>query len=762
VNRQHDTHVNPPAARPPALIVTIFFLSGLASLIDQVAWQRLLTLYYGVGAVSTTLIVSAYMLGLGFGSLLGGRVARRSRNPYALYAAVQGALGAAGVASLPCMPALASTAAAASPVGTAVALFAFLCVPTMLMGMTLPVVVDLVARQTPDFMGSVARLYFVNTLGAACGALLSGFLLVSVLGLDGCIYLAAGINLCLALVILRGRPSDRAEPFAQAASAAGAAPGHRRLAYLLVCCAGFMAIGYEIVWYRVIGVLVKDSPYAFASVLTVYLLGIALGSRAVFRYTRRKPDTNGRDVFFTLQFLIGATVLLTFVGYYYLSGVPGFRTLTQLSFLAEQHPSPALFLRSPGLHSLEDAYLLLDVFLWPLLFMLVPTMLMGASFPLIASVALSRRGGEGEAVGSTCFFAVIGNVLGGVTTGLGLLPAIGSEATVLTFVVAGLLFGLAPRTSSTAAQRTPFLTPRWRTVAVFSLAVIGIAVFPRGGALYRAMHVPPFSPSRAHVREGLDAVVVTYEDGRRVRNFINGQGHGYRPGPVFLAEAFAGLSHAAVPRRVLVIGFGAGTITEAALMTGDSEQVTVVELSGTLIENLRALPDVAHILDDPRVRLVVDDGRRYLGRSSEEFDVILMDPLRTTTAYSNNLHSQEFFTLAKRHLAPDGVLMVGGLDGGAIVPRTLLAEFPHVRTYPYFCLASRSPLLLNRARFEKLVGAAAGDQREAIRELSGEALEGAALARITAGHPVNRDWRPVSEYYLWPLLEERLGSIARR
>ena len=326
----------------------------------------------------------------------------------------------------------------------------------------------------------------------------------------------------------------------------------------------------------------------------------------------------------------------------------------------------------------------------------------------------------------------------------------------------GLLFGLAPRLPATGTGDLPRFPPRWRVAAVLAFALLSVAVFPRGGALYRAMHVPPFLPSRVHVREGRDAVVVTYEDGERVRNFINGQGHGYRPSPAFLAEAFAALGHTAVPGRVLVIGFGAGTITEAALMTGEAARITVVELSGTLIANLRPLPPVARVLDDPRVRMVIDDGRRYLQRSDETFDVILMDPLRTTTAYSNNLHSEEFFALAGRHLAPGGVLMVGGLDGGAIIPRTLLATFPHVRAYPYFCLASTRPIVLNQARLDTLLGAVAEHEGGIIRAVIGETLEGEALARATADAPVNRDWRPVSEYYLGALLMERARPLAPR
>jgi spermidine synthase len=211
-----------------------------------------------------------------------------------------------------------------------------------------------------------------------------------------------------------------------------------------------------------------------------------------------------------------------------------------------------------------------------------------------------------------------------------------------------------------------------------------------------------------------------------------------------------------------VIGFGAGTISEAALMTGEAERITVVELSRTLLDTLRPLPPAARVFDHPLVRVLEGDGRQYLQRSGETFDAILMDPLRTTTAYSNNLHSVEFFALASRRLAPDGVLMVGGLDGGPIVPRTLLAEFPHVRAYPYFCLAAKRPLRVNQARFDRLLEQVPEEHREYIRGVLGDALEDEALAHATAGAPVNRDWRPASEYYLGGLIVDQARALARR
>jgi len=759
-------HVSPhtvlSSRRLAAILSAVCFCSGFSSLVYQVAWQRLLTIHYGIGAISIALIVSVFMLGLGLGSLVGGRLAERVRRPYLFYAGVEAALGVSGLVSLPLILWLGRISADYTPAASFAWLFALLVVSTLPMGVTLPLLTTMYARGTGDFIGRVSHLYFLNTLGAAAGAIVTGYVLVSLVGLDGCVYVAAGINVVLAATILQaGRMAQCARVAIPSGPPSPPAPESTlilgRLAYVLVFVTGMVAIGYEIVWYRVIGVLVKDSPYAFASVLAVYLLGVAMGSRWVHRWLDRRPGISPRDVFFTLQFLIGVATLATFAGYYYLTRYTPVEVLIRLSFSTDLHPSLALVTSRHGLPEVADLFLLVDVFLWPMAFMFVPTVFMGASFPLISSLALRRRGGEGAAVGTTLGFSVLGNVAGGLVTALVLLPAIGTELTVLCFGAIGLLFGMAPTTANGS-----WLPALPRRIGVLALVILAVVIFPRRGALYAEMHVPPFAPESAQFEEGRDAVVMTYEAGDRMRNFINGQGHGYRPGELFLAEAIEALSVAPSPRKVLVVGFGAGSITEAALGSPEVEQVTIVELCGSVIRNLRKFPSLAATLDDGRVRVVIDDGRRLLLQNGERFDLILMDPVRTTTAYANNLHSRQFFALAAARLAEGGVLMVGGIGDGAIVPRTLLAVFAHVRAYPEFSLASQRPLIRNDDRRNRLLADYPEATRARILELAQDSLEGDALQAATARSPINEDWRPVTEYYLGLQLRQWIESARTR
>jgi spermidine synthase len=725
----------------PRLLAFIFFASGFGGLVYQVAWQRILTIPLGVGMLSTTLIVSAYMLGLGIGSFVGSRITDRVQKPCRLYALIEGSLGIIGFASVPVLKILEPWTAHISPAAAFLCYFLFLSAPTILMGITFPLLTVIFSRLTGDFTGSVSRLYFLNTLGASVGSIITGYVGVALLGLDGSIYAASCLNCVLALLMLPAKPialhslhpADSARVSMQELKGASLRP------CWLAFIAGFLAIGYEVLWYRIIGILVKDSPYAFSTILAVYLFGVAIGSAGIRRYLARNIETCRKSIFYGVQLLIGASVLFSILGYYYLCGVGSFRWLNELSFSSDIHP--ALDIMS-GI-SFRNLYLLVDVFFWPIIFLLVPAVLMGAGFPLIASIIFSNSRNAGSAAGLAGFFAISGNVLGGLATGLVLLPRIGTEATLFVFIMIGLMFGILP--SAPVVHAAPH---RLRRTAAAVLILLTGLLFPRSGEFYARMHKPPFAPDETLITEGLDSVVVTYVRGDWVRNFINGQGHGYRPGPVFYAEALEALSLVSSPARVLIIGFGSGSIVEAALMADNVEKVTTVELCESVIKNLQQVSSLDGIFKSGKLRLVIDDGRRFLQRSQEQYNVILMDPLRTTTAYSNNLHSRQFFSLARNRLRPDGILMVGGFTDKRIISRTLLEEFTCVRAYSNFSVASNHPFQQNNSRYSELLERFTPAMRLQIEKYRRDVLEGAALRRVVSASKPNDDWRPRSEYFL--------------
>lgn len=723
-------------------LLVIFFFSGFSSLIYQVAWQRILTTHYGVGAISIAVIVSVYMLGLGAGSLYGGNLSDRVKNPIRIYFIVEILIGLFGMISLPFLAFLGEATAGSAYTLTLFYVFLFLCFPTFLMGMTLPLLTKIFTRQLNSFFHSVSILYFVNTLGAAAGALATSFLLISLLGLDIAVYIAVLVNLLLAISIflLRGQTET-----VQAVREVGRNTlSIGNYAYLLAFICGFLAIGYELVWFRVISVLVKSSPYAFSSSLSVYLIGIACGSYLMMRNIDRRFANDKVNLFFLLQFLIAISVLGIFLGYVYLSTYTRFSTLTELSFASVLHPAHLEYIgeqiRSGSLAT--TLYLSMDIVLWPLFFILLPALLMGASFPLVSLLAQSEPNREGRTIGNVYFSSILGNTLGGVVTGFVLLELFGTEVTLLMFILVGLVFGLF------AGRSGKYSMP---ILAAF-LAAITIAAFPDRGELYRLIHQSPGEDFEAFFEEGRDGTTMTYQKGERVINYINGMSHGGRPISIFAYKVLEAASHAKDVKDVLIIGYGTGSTTEAVLEIEEVETITVVELNKTLIKNLRKMELFDDMLDQPKVALIIDDGRRFLLGTDKKYDLILIDPLRSTTAYSNNLYSSDFFALARNHLKPGGIFM-SWRDEHRHLIKTLMDNFPYFRIYNDFGIASNEPLENNQRRRERIFSLLKPRDQHTIRWMqSAEKFDERGpeyYVNRLRDVPANTDLRPHTEYYFW-------------
>src|SRR5688572_19805119 len=345
----------------PFLIV--FFIAGMPALVYQVVWQRALSLYFGVDIYSTTITVASFMLGLGLGSLLGGHLADRVRRPSVYYAACEGLLGLFGAASLASFQLVGQSLGGSELAVVAPVSFALLLVPTTLMGMTLPLMCQSLRVNDAGIGEHFSKLYAVNTLGAAVGALVSAFLLIGYLGLDGAVYAAAGVNFVLSLAALtllpRAQQSTPAEALSPSAAPA-AVPSSRTLQLVTACSflSGLVALGYQLVWYRLLTVLLHGTVYVFGTILFVFLCGIALGSW----YARRHADHgDALRRFGVAQLGISAYVLLFSIVLGYLTFVPGLRHLIGATAFTTFHPAPELF---SGIVSARSIYSLLDIGFW--------------------------------------------------------------------------------------------------------------------------------------------------------------------------------------------------------------------------------------------------------------------------------------------------------------------------------------------------------------------------------------------------------------
>jgi len=729
----------------------VFLLSGASSLLYQVGWQRLLTINYGVGPVSVTLIVSMYMLGLGLGALAGGALAQRYAGKSVLiYCLCEALLGLFGLASIPILQWLGHATSSASFAIYCLCICAFLSLPTILMGMTLPLLTETLTRLDNSFTSVVSTLYAVNTYGAALGAIVGAYVLISFFGLDCAIYTAVAINLLLASSVYFALPRFKSSdgPQTQTLSStttdnASQIPLGTKI-YLWVFATGFVAIGLEIVWFRTIEIIVKSSPYAFATVLGIYLTGIALGSWFINDYLKARPGTNRPTLYFVLQCLISIYVLLNYV----LLVTYPVKKLIALSNTQELHPALTTNIFESMAAFQNGWFAYFDILLWPTIFMLVPTILMGASFPLISSITHRAGANSGKTVGTVYFFTITGNVMGGIITGFVLLQHIGTAMTALVLCMIGLtVFSLPLYKSLTSKKQKTFFA------LLLLLPLLALLRYPSSTALIKALHPDPGKDFSCYVQESSSCIDLAYNKDETVWHFINGLAHGGRLPHMYgyAVRAIDSLCCAKKHENILVIGYGTGTIVETVLRTPTVKSVTMVELNEAVMVNLKKMPLFQKLLADKRIHIVIDDGRRYLNSVDTKYDVVLMDPLRSSTAYSNNIYSREFFEIIKAHLSEGGVLMVW-LDNLDVIPKTLTSVFKHMRLDHSFCIVSDSDLTLDQSLKTEMLKTYTSQEQKLLSVNEHYLGDENYLKAATREYPINNDLRPVTEYHLGQLL----------
>ncbi len=288
----------------------------MAGLIYEIVWQRLLELYFGVTIVSVTLIVSAYMAGLGFGSLTGGRIARNLKNPLLAYGLLEIGIALFGVISPTIILWVGQNTAGSPYILVFLISFLILLIPTTLMGMTLPILTQSFVDRVETSGRIIGALYGINTAGAAIGSALAGYLFIGLYGFDGTIYIAAllnaGVGLC-AFALAHWRRVQAYESRISPATGASAVWGYWTI-LLSSFLVGFLGLGFEILWIRILLIVQKNTAYAFPSILCIFLIGLALGG-AIWG---RKADTSSNPVvlFCKIEMAGAAVAAFTFLAFW--------------------------------------------------------------------------------------------------------------------------------------------------------------------------------------------------------------------------------------------------------------------------------------------------------------------------------------------------------------------------------------------------------------------------------------------------------------
>ena len=533
-----------------ARLTFAFFCSGFGALLCQVVWQRMLGIFAGSDTVSAALVVGAFLLGLGLGSLIGAKVADRLT---AAHAVLGFALCEAGVATFALLSkpflydwlAIDLAGVVDSPAAVFGICFAGLVLPTTLMGASLPLLARAVATSLDTVAARIGWLYGLNTLGAGVGTLVGGWILLGHLGFVGTLLVAAGMDILAAVLALSVLSSLRIRPLVAAIPTAGnsvppAAFGGLPLWCLLVFLSGYVIVALEIVWVRVMGQVGQFHAYLFPTVLGVFLLADGAGIAVAARLMHRLRDP--RPAFFLVQaggFLLAAVLLAG------LWSALGYWPLRDLLAIDQWRL---------GGRSLIATILLTIVVVGP------PSFLIGMTFPLVQRAVQQDLATVGARVGWVQLANIAGNAAGSVGTGLVTLHLLGTAGTMRLLAV--LSFMLLAGWLWLARDRR-----RWPETAMTVACVAALVMLPSNAALWNRLHrlAPGAFAAWAEDRSGVVFFRGGGNEGRGDTGaasgpfFIGGYSQGQTPfRPQHLLLGAAGPLLHPDPKRVMAIGVGSG------------------------------------------------------------------------------------------------------------------------------------------------------------------------------------------------------------
>lgn len=634
---------------PPALCL-IFFLSGAAALLFETLWFRLAGLTFGNSVWASSLVLASFMGGLALGNGLAARGGPRLGRPIRLYALLEVAIGIAGFSLVLLFPAMTDLLAPAfrrfldtpwilNPLRLLIA-FGLMVVPSSAMGATLPILVKALSKTEPDFGRVLGRLYGWNTLGAMAGALAGEAFLIERLGLRGTGSAAAllnGLAALGALALSRRRPASEPAPMA-------AAPPHRlgsgaKRLLAAAFLAGGTLLALEVVWFRFLLLFVRGTSLTFAVMLSVVLLGIAAGGLAASWWLGREPDAHRFAPVVAL--LAGWASLIAYVGF---GGSAGPHAVTSIS--------------QAGV-----------VFSVSLRLMFPASLASGVLFTLLGRALREEMDEETRTAGTLTLANTMGAMCGALLAGFVLLPRLGMEMSFFALGLAyggvacfGLKAGLSSRPRSGGES--------WALRSAGALLGLFLALFPFG--LMRNHYIPStvktFTGDGSRVvalREGLTETILylrkdLWEEPLYHRLVTNGfsmsasQAIGRRYMKLFVYWPIAVHPTA---KRALLISYGVGSTAKALTDTAGLKSIDVVDTSPDILEMGRIVfpSPASHPLNDPRVRVHVEDGRFFLQTTPERFDLITGEPPPPKNAGIVNLYSREYFQLIHDRLADGGI-----------------------------------------------------------------------------------------------------------
>ena len=664
----------------------IFLLSGATALVYQVAWMRMLSLFFGSDVYAAAITLSVFMGGLSVGSWLAGRFGDQFNRPLVIYGFLEIGIAAYALVfpillasfeityqsiyreSFEALPWLYQGARFLVAALT-------MLIPAMLMGATLPIIIRQFAVRAPELGKHVGFFYSVNTVGALLGTVVGGFVLIPILGVKGSVLVALIINFIigLAAIGIAFRSRSRFKPLeSRPRPVISVSQSKKRQAVLLaIAISGMAALALEVVWMRILVQSFSSTVYAFSIMLSCFLFGIFFGSYKVSGIIDQ--HNNPVRLFATLECWLAGTIallgVLTFVvPFVFGTLVWGLTDVTGGAF---------------GVSSIIAQFIVASILI------VGPTIMLGATFPVAVKIYThdieERAFGTGSIYAANTAGAVIGAVLGGFI----LLPLFGARGSLIIIAGCFAIAGIVLIRSEGRDQLRRILFDPIFSLAIGLLVISTVVVF-----LLPDQTVLNFNqqqsaqPDVIYHGEGVSHTVdlIRSDNGNTIM-MINGNIEAdttLLQRRHFILKGHLPLLLHPDPADIAIVGLGLGITLGASERHPTVKNIRLVELSPHIVEAHKYITDVTgDILASPKINLRIDDGRNFMAMTDESFDMITADPIHPRITGVGYLYTKEYYEQIRKRLRPGGIVTQWmpmyrvSKDSFDVAFRTFVSVFPN-------------------------------------------------------------------------------------
>jgi spermidine synthase len=662
----------------------LFFISGFPALIYQIVWQRALFTIYGVNIEAITVVISAFLLGLGLGSLLGGFLSKTKFMPLLIvFGLLEFGIGVFGFFSLDIFSYVGANTTGASTSQTFFYSFSVVLFPTLLMGATLPILSEYLILKFANVGRSIGILYAVNTFGSAAACFLTAAFLMDFLGQNLTIKTATTLNLIVGLgaIIFQFKNANLSKYHFTNTDQDIEVVGNKNIidaneilplgvSITLAFLIGFISLSYEIVWARIYNFLAAGAPFAFPLLLGCFLAGIGLGSLLSRKYCQGALSKGDRSQLMTLGlFLLFANLI-------------AFLTVPFIDYLVQ-------------------------VFHWAFTFPLIvlSAAMLGATFPLLCHLSFRPDKFAGQYLSYLYFTNILGAVSGTLITGF-ILMDIMSLANITTI---NAVLGLS---LSFVLFKSAYLERRKEVNLLMGTLVAGLVCIVTGQMSFEYLYEHLLYKRTikdadifSHVLESRNGVITLsqngtlhgggYYDGIFNTDLVNDKNGIQRPYALSLFHP--------EPKEILMIGLASGSWANVIAHHPQLEKLTIIEINPSYLELINSYRKTSSILNNSKVEIVIDDGRRWLNsHPDKKFDIIVMNTTYHRRAFASNLLSIEFLKIIKAHLKSGGVHFYNTTSSPE-AQKTGAVFFPYAYRYFNFMIVSDMEIRLDPERLKTVL-----------------------------------------------------------